>query len=183
MSKTIINEFKHRLFPWTEMRPMIKQVKGTNLVGAEIGVRFGYNALNILKNKHIKNLYLIDPYITYITVGGRTFNEKDENTQLKARKNLSKYKKKTTFIIRTSDDAHKLIKDESLDFCYIDGLHTYQAVKNDIIKYYPKVKKGGYLGGDDFCIKFKGLCVAVIEYSMKHHIDLFGEGKDWWFKK
>ena len=38
---------------------------------------------------------------------------------------------------------------EKLDFVYIDGNHAYEYVKKDIGLYYPKLKKGGVIGGHD----------------------------------
>ncbi len=50
------------------MRPFIKYLKEntTNgLVGAEIGVKRGENAEDILNNLNIEALYLIDPWEVY----------------------------------------------------------------------------------------------------------------------
>ncbi len=46
--------------------------------------------------------------------------------------------------------ASKLFEDDSLDFVFIDGAHDYQSVKEDIKHWYPKVKEGGYIAGDDY---------------------------------
>lgn len=40
--------------------------------------------------------------------------------------------------------------DQSLDFVFIDASHEYEDVKNDIIAWLPKVKKGGILAGHDY---------------------------------
>lgn len=50
----------------------------------------------------------------------------------------------------TSIEASKLFEDESLDFIFIDGSHDYVSVKQDINHWFPKVKKGGYIAGDDY---------------------------------
>lgn len=49
-----------------------------------------------------------------------------------------------------SVEAAVLYEDESLDFVFIDGMHTYAAVKEDITAWLPKVKKGGILAGHDY---------------------------------
>lgn len=64
-------------------------------------------------------------------------------------KRCSKYKN-ITKIKRTSNDAVELFKPETLDFVYIDGLHTYEQCRLDIINYMPFIKKGRYLGGHDW---------------------------------
>ncbi len=38
------------------------------------------------------------------------------------------------------------------DWVYIDGDHFYEGVKKDLEEYFPKVKKGGYISGDDYVI-------------------------------
>ncbi len=40
--------------------------------------------------------------------------------------------------------------DEYFDWIYIDGNHQYDFVKQDLDRYYPKVKVGGFLAGDDY---------------------------------
>jgi hypothetical protein len=42
------------------------------------------------------------------------------------------------------------IPDESVDFAYIDGDHTLRGITIDLIKVLPKIKEGGFIGGDDF---------------------------------
>jgi len=50
----------------------------------------------------------------------------------------------------TSEVASDIFANESLDFVYIDANHAYDFVVQDISLWYPKVKKGGYLGGHDY---------------------------------
>ena len=40
--------------------------------------------------------------------------------------------------------------DGQLDFVYIDALHYYEDVREDIELWYPKVRKGGILAGHDY---------------------------------
>jgi hypothetical protein len=42
------------------------------------------------------------------------------------------------------------IADGELDFAYIDGDHTLKGITIDLVRVYPKVKVGGFIGGDDF---------------------------------
>ena len=53
--------------------------------------------------------------------------------------------------------------DRSLDLVFIDGDHSYGAVKADIEAWWPKVKFGGVLAGHDYRGKFAGVCKAVNE--------------------
>ncbi len=50
----------------------------------------------------------------------------------------------------SSMEAVSKFQDESLDFVFIDGSHDYVDIKDDIIHWLPKVKKGGILAGHDY---------------------------------
>ena len=54
-----------------------------------------------------------------------------------------------SFFRMTSLDAAKYVEDESLDFIFIDGLHFYESVREDILAWSPKIKPGGIISGDD----------------------------------
>jgi len=41
--------------------------------------------------------------------------------------------------------------DDSIDFVYIDGDHSYESVVKDITLYLPKIRKGGIIAGHDYC--------------------------------
>lgn len=53
-------------------------------------------------------------------------------------------------IKKASLDAVKYFLDNTLEFVYIDGCHTYNAVLADINAWLPKVRKGGFIGGHDY---------------------------------
>ena len=63
----------------------------------------------------------------------------------------------------TSKSASRKFKDESLDVVFIDLNHSYESVKEDIALWLPKVKKGGYLAGDDYHENWPGVIQAVNE--------------------
>lgn len=50
---------------------------------------------------------------------------------------------------KESSEASTLFKDESIDFLFLDGDHSYEAVIRDIDIWLPKVKKGGVFAGHD----------------------------------
>ena len=53
----------------------------------------------------------------------------------------------------------------SLDFVLVDADHSYESVKNDLELWYPKVKNGGIICGDDFNrVHFPGVVKAVTEF-------------------
>lgn len=60
-----------------------------------------------------------------------------------------------------SVDAAALYKDESLDFVFIDASHEELDVLDDFAAWYPKVKKGGFIGGHDYHPTWSGVMRAV----------------------
>ncbi len=129
-----------------------KLADGKPLVGVEVGVFLGVNALNFLESLNIKHLYLIDPYYESDTIRNA------------ARQRLSKYESKITWIYEPSIKAVKNLPD-NLDFVYLDGDHTYPAVHQEIRLYFSKVKEGGILGGHDY--------LSVPNSSVKQAVDEF----------
>jgi predicted O-methyltransferase YrrM len=54
----------------------------------------------------------------------------------------------------TSKDAVPFVP--MADLIYIDADHTYLGVREDLINYWPKVKEGGIIFGDDYMLKSDG---------------------------
>ena len=46
-------------------------------------------------------------------------------------------------------DASRFIKDESLDFVFVDADHSYEGCKQDIEDWLPKIRRGGIICGHD----------------------------------
>jgi len=163
-------------------RPMIKQLIGKkNLVGAEIGVEYGYNAIGILTQLDIKKLYLIDPYWEFPRASGNGVRPTEEMQQIKSEAliNLKKYEDKIEWVFDYSWNVADQIEDESLDFVYIDGDHRYEAVYKDIELYFSKVKIGGLIGGHDYIPREKGVIRAVNKFFPK----INHKNWDWWTVK
>lgn len=61
-------------------------------------------------------------------------------------------------------DVVSKFKDESIDFIFIDASHDYENVLADITAWYPKLKPGGIIAGDDYAPCWGGVIEAVNEY-------------------
>lgn len=55
-----------------------------------------------------------------------------------------------TLIITDSLTSAKLITDETLDWVHLDARHDYEGLIEDITTWLPKIKKGGWISGDDY---------------------------------
>jgi len=151
-----------------------------NMVGVEIGSSYGENALDMLKNLSIKKLYLIDPYKPYEEENKVLIKHTKGYYVIKRR--LEMFRDRVKIIPELSEKAVKSIQN-NLDFVYVDGNHDYKFVKKDIELYWPKLKRGGIMGGHDFLAMHLGVCKAVIEFITKKHVELHGDGIDWWVIK
>jgi len=75
-------------------------------------------------------------------------------------------------IIADSVKASRLFPNASLDWVHLDARHDYVSVKNDIEAWLPKVKRGGWISGDDYDnIKWPEVVAAVR--------DLLPDAKPW----
>ena len=138
-----------------------------NLVIAEIGTFNACSAEAVLQYCDIKKMYIIDPFDMNIANHGNRLdptNQYINNTLYDTiRTKLNKFEDKLVYLREVSNTAHTKILDEELDFIFIDGCHTFDGVCNDIKNYYPKVKIGGIMAGDDFSNKFKHHDINVID--------------------
>ena len=123
---------------------------------AEIGVWQGNFSNRILVLANPSVLYLIDPWSYAPDTGSPLYGNgsqaaMDEVHAGVRRRFASELKHNRVVIIRESSVAAAArIPDGALDLAYIDGDHRYEAVRADLIAYWPKVKKGGLLVADDY---------------------------------
>lgn len=122
-------------------------------VMAEVGVWKGDFAADLLKaSSQLEIYYMIDPWAN-LPDWNKPFNVRpeafDEIYQEMDAKTAFAAHKRIIFRGRTKEVAGE-IADQSLDFAYIDGDHTLRGITIDLIKMWPKIKPGGFIGGDDF---------------------------------
>lgn len=149
------------------------------LTGAEIGVFIGKNAKSILKTLNIKKLYLIDPYKEYDNYKNPSNLMSLEEAKEEAGGKLEKYEQVEFIYKKSSEAVNDVLND--LDFVYVDGNHSYEAVKEDIENYYPKIKINGILAGHDS--GNEQIIKAFTEFCHKNSLDFNVKFPDWWIVK
>jgi len=122
-------------------------------VGAEIGVQRAEFSTHLLRNWPGK-LYLIDPWRhqqrdNYHDVANVSDEEHLANYQA-ALDNLRPFPDRYNIIRDFSPGAARHFKDGGLDFVYLDGNHSEEAVLADLEAWLPKVRAGGLVSGHDF---------------------------------
>jgi hypothetical protein len=120
---------------------------------AEVGVWRGEFAATILRHcPRITSYTFVDPW-QHLPHWNKPFNVTDQEFKQiydAAIRNTDFAASKRTVIKATTLVARNSIEDGSLDFVYIDGDHTLRGIVIDALSLWPKIKAGGYLGGDDF---------------------------------
>jgi predicted O-methyltransferase YrrM len=116
-------------------------------IGAEVGVERGKYSLLMCQVIPNLKLFCVDPWKQ---PGKNTYQEA---LYQKILKRLSPYN--VEILRMTSVEASKIIPDGSLDFVYIDALHYFDDVWEDINLWEPKVRNGGIVAGHDY-VNVKG---------------------------
>ena len=127
---------------------------------AEIGVYEGKFSMRIMKEVRPVKLHLIDPWkyesnplYQDALYGGHIGSQgtMEEKYRLVQKIFANEIESDVVVLHRTSADAAlKNFEDEYFDWVYIDGNHQYEYVKRDLENAYRKVKRGGYITGDDY---------------------------------
>lgn len=127
----------------------IKKLQG-DLIGVEVGVCNGVTSeLYAQEIPNIKKMYAVDNYPAFVDWDGtRVTEERQAETMRRCKERLAKYPN-VEFVYKTSVEFGESLEDESIDFVFIDGDHSYEATLKDIQTYWPKVKKGGVFAGHD----------------------------------
>ena len=161
-----------RAFPKHSTRKAKKVFGNKPVKVLEIGTYKGWNAKSILKELNVKELYIIDPYEEYedyLKAENNKTKKFMENCRKIAERRLFKWNNKLIWIKKKSGDAVNDIKDNSMDFIYIDGNHTYKYVLEDMNNYWPKLKKGGLFTGHDIT-NHRGVGEALFEFCKEKNI-------------
>lgn len=120
---------------------------------AEVGVWKGDFAKLVLEQcKFIERYYMIDPWAN-LPDWNKPFNVDEkifEDVYAEAMNKTAFASSKIVVLRGRTKEVVDEIPDESLDFAYIDGDHTLRGITIDLIKLLPKIKKDGFIGGDDF---------------------------------
>ena len=138
---------------WISNKGLVPYVKrqGDNLKGIEIGTCRGESTAYFLeKCPNIDLLTTIDPYKGYQDWNGEITQETVDRFMEVAKKNLKEYGKRVKMLRLESVAAADKFKDESVDFIFVDGDHSYDATLADCKAYYSKLKKGGIFCGHDY---------------------------------
>lgn len=183
--KKIIRHIRHKYFityRWHILKKLIDRFNIKTYV--EVGVCQGENMLHL--RNFFPNLYLIgiDPYKSseyynyHKGEGNVTLTQKQNDEMFQQVKN--RFSNKNIIIIRkTSVEAAKEFN--KVDMVFIDALHDYKNVKDDILAWLPLINVGGILCGHNYSVKYYGLMKAVNEVLGMDNI-VVTQDSVWWYR-
>lgn len=167
---------------WCPAKDLPAILKSLNLsenpIGIEIGVDKGATSEYLIQNIPGLTLYGVDPYVDYQDWWGWVAWAEQAYQQMRTR--LQPYENQFILHRMISDDAAKLFADETVDFVFVDGLHTYEQVTLDCQNYYSKVKKGGFFGGHDYT-SVEGVGRAAREFAASIGKEIQNCDQDVWY--
>ena len=143
-----VSNLQSRLDFWLEF---IRRTQIQRMV--EIGVYRGDFAAAVLEQcESVTKYYMVDPWM-HLDDWNKPSNRSDTVFEefFQATKAKTDFAQGRRVILRgKTTDVIDQIADGELDFAYVDGDHTLKGIAIDLIRVYPKVKLGGFVGGDDF---------------------------------
>lgn len=152
--------------------------------GVEVGTFRAEFAERILQRTAVKKLYCIDPYQSYNEYQDLINFFDLQSVFEEAQRRLAPYGDRYKFVRTTSDKCVNYWIDGSLDFAYIDGNHSYNYVLADLEMWWPKIKHGGMIIGDDAFDKLddpnrdtNGDISIVWDYSRPNDLCMYGVTK------
>jgi hypothetical protein len=172
-------------------RQLVRLLKNMpHKVGAEVGVFRGDTSAGLLGAlPDLEQLICVDPWVELEEFkahcpnkAGAVYNA--DWALIRARfkeRVLEPYRERVLVLNMFSVDAAGLLPNGMLDFAFIDGNHGYEYVREDVIAWWPKVKRGGLMAGDDYQNKpTYGVIKAVNELFNGAHGN---RGRIWYVRK
>lgn len=147
----------------------------------ELGVRDGRNLALMIEHKPKKAVGIdswIDDGVT--SRNDLAFTQKELDQQYEGTKKKFTDKPFVTIYREYTFTAVNRFPGNHFELIYIDADHTYEGCLRDLTDWYPKVKKGGFLIGDDYLVKKLkksgvrfGVISAVNEFAKKHSLTVY----------
>lgn len=153
-------------FSWTDGKDALKTRDSLALSAVEIGVWRGTTSERLLRSFPCLRLLSVDikprPLVRPLL---KQFGWRSVLWQMTSAKAASRY-------------------GGTLDFAFIDADHSYEACKEDLELWAPKVRAGGIVAGHDYGAIWPGVVEAVHEYVANNGLKLhLGTDSLWWFQK
>ena len=159
--------------------------------GAEIGVWRGHTTAALLKEFPDLVIHAVDPWQSQIPNSTMPKNQDEMEAAYREFLEITDpWHERLRTHRKTSELASVEVPDGCLDFTFIDGVHLYPNVLQDMTLWWPKIKAGGLFCGHDYNGKGDrvhnwGVKRAVDEWLLYNRLELGGvaPGNVWWVRK
>lgn len=150
---------------------VVKRLINDNNIGIELGVAEGVYAKRIIDSGKFSMLYGVDKY------GGTKSHGTEEYKTALTRIGISD--NRYTLLRMSFEEALGLFEDNYFDYIYVDGFaHTGQEGGKTLIDWYPKLKPGGLMAGDDYHEDWPLVRWAVNDFVNKLGVKLMVSGSE-----
>jgi FkbM family methyltransferase len=134
-------------------------------IGVELGVAAGDFSSRLLNYPNVSYLFSIDMW-----AGDRGHGIDQYREAIAA---LDKFRDRNTIMRMKFDEALPLFNNESLDFIYVDGYaHDGEQNGKTFNDWYPKLKRGGIIAGDDYSNDWPLVVEAVNIFAKNNNLEL-----------
>jgi len=136
-------------------------------VMVEVGVDEGAFAVHILRELKrrevpVDRYYAVDPWTGPHAYQG----DRSMHAFLTATRDLAEFWPAPRILQERAELAAVLVANSSADFVFIDAVHDFEHVSQDLELWWPKVKPGGIIAGHDYCPEKPGFwagCVRAVQ--------------------
>jgi hypothetical protein len=135
--------------------------EGRPTLGAEVGVWRGILSRKLLAERPQLTLYLVDPWRT--GVPGTPWMETPSVCPRRPQREFDLARRRTSEVLAPFGDRAQIRRATSveaahglrrrrvrLDFAFIDGDHSRDGCRTDILAWLPLIAPGGWIGGHDY---------------------------------
>jgi hypothetical protein len=134
---------------------LLRTVLPHDAVVAEVGVCDGDFARMIYDITSPARLHLIDIWAGIGAIGAEATTDEVSTARIQAvsQRFLPEIKEHRVMLHQGySTDVLYLFPNGYFDWVYVDGDHSFDGVVGDLVRAAPKVRRGGFLAGHDYCL-------------------------------
>lgn len=140
--------------------------------GVEVGVQAGRFTEHLLRHSQLSRLFSVDPWMHWDSGYPDRANvpqAQQDSRYLETILRCAHFRTRSVVMRMTSAQASAHFAPASLDFVYIDANHSFEATAEDLDLWWPKLRRGGLMAGDDY---LDGR-VGEAEFGVKRAVDEF----------
>jgi hypothetical protein len=146
-------------------------------LGSWTGRSAAYCVVELINREKLGEFYCVDTWRGEAAIAYDTAIVQDLKKIF--RQNIKPVLKQIKMLSMISWNAAGKFNDDSVDFCYVDAGHSYEAVTNDLTAWWPKMRPGSMFGGDDYTKGYPGVQQAVWDFFGPRDIKVRRAGRCW----